>query len=141
MSDYPADLAGLVRPHRRTFVPKGWGWEDWIWNGDLYCGKVLFVKQAKECSYHYHKVKDETFLLLEGRVLLVYTDSGRRLPRDVLEVAEEYGKAASVILEPGDVFHVPPLMRHQFRGLRDSRLIEFSTHHDDADSHRLVKGY
>ena len=41
--------------------PKGWGYEKWIVNNDLYCGKVLFFERGKKCSWHYHKVKDETF--------------------------------------------------------------------------------
>ena len=43
------------------FVPKGWGYEHWIVNKEDYCGKLLFFKKGKRCSWHYHKLKDETF--------------------------------------------------------------------------------
>ena len=52
--------------------PKGWGYEKWIVNNDLYCGKVLFFERGKKCSWHYHKVKDETFYVQSGEILLRY---------------------------------------------------------------------
>lgn len=144
--------AGVITADNRIFVTKGWGWEDWIWNYGLYCGKVLFVKQGKRCSWHYHKVKDETFLLTEGEVLIRYCYDLRLMREyetyvakgDVLAISllvkDKYKFACEVILRPGGVFHVPPGCPHQFVGLLDSKLIEFSTHHDDADSIRLIKG-
>ena len=41
------------------FVKKGWGYEKWIVNKDLYCGKLLFFNAGKKCSWHYHVKKDE----------------------------------------------------------------------------------
>ena len=56
----------------RNFVSKGWGYEDWIVNTEKYCGKVLFFKKGKKCSWHYHKIKDETFYVQSGKVQLLY---------------------------------------------------------------------
>mgnify|MGYP001328181883 CR=1 FL=1 len=56
-------------------VPKGWGYEKWIVNTDEYCGKLLFFDEGKRCSWHYHNLKDETFYLQSGRILLYYGDS------------------------------------------------------------------
>lgn len=137
---YDHNLIGLVPAQRRTFVKKGWGSEDWIWNSDRYCGKLLFVQQGMECSYHYHQIKDETFLLMEGLLLVRYSPSLFPVPQTWEESREEWVKCPGIVLQPGDVFHVPPFMRHQFRGLKDSKLIEFSTRHDDADSIRLLLG-
>ena len=111
------------------FVSKGWGWESWLANTPEYCGKILYVHKSKKCSYHLHKLKDETFFILEGLIKLLYSESS-----DKLEEAKE------IILEPGYSFRVPRLMRHQFIGLENSRIIEVSTHHDDEDSYRMVKG-
>src|SRR5262252_2427182 len=44
-------------------VPKGWGREVWIVNGDLYCGKILEIRKGKRCSLHFHKIKNESFYL------------------------------------------------------------------------------
>ena len=55
-------------------VPKGWGYEKWIVNTEEYCGKLLFLNEGKRCSWHYHKLKDETFYLQSGKILLYYGD-------------------------------------------------------------------
>ena len=75
-------------------VPKGWGYEKWIVNTDEYCGKLLFFNKGKRCSWHYHKIKDETFYLQSGSILLFYGDT------DSLEDAK------TLLLEPGDKFHI-----------------------------------
>ena len=43
-------------------VPKGWGYEKWITNNEKYCGKLLYFNKGKKCSWHYHEIKEETFL-------------------------------------------------------------------------------
>ena len=53
-------------------VPKGWGFEKWIVNTELYCGKLLHFNMGKRCSWHYHKIKDETFYVQSGELLLMY---------------------------------------------------------------------
>jgi mannose-6-phosphate isomerase-like protein (cupin superfamily) len=108
-------------------VEKGWGYELWIVNKD-YCGKLLYFHKGKRCSYHYHRVKDEVFYLQSGRLLVRYAD------HDDLDQAE------AVELRPGMRFSIPTGLRHQMIALEDSELFEFSTHHEDADSVRVVKG-
>jgi quercetin dioxygenase-like cupin family protein len=110
------------------FVDKGWGWEKWIVNKPEYCGKLLFLEEGKRCSFHYHKLKDETFYLQSGKLILRYSDD------DDLEKTEE------IILNKGDSFYVYPGLRHQMEALSDSELFEFSTQHFDEDSHRIING-
>ncbi|MBU2104686.1 MAG: cupin domain-containing protein [Nanoarchaeota archaeon] len=98
-------------------VKKIWGKEIWMANTDKYCGKLLKIEKGKRCSIHYHKIKDETFYILEGRVLM-----------------EVDNKIA--IMEKGEVVRIVPLTKHRFSGLKDSIIIEISTHHDDSDSCR-----
>ena len=43
-------------------VPKGWGWERWIVNCEEYCGKLLFFKGGKRCSWHRHELKMKYFI-------------------------------------------------------------------------------
>ena len=109
-------------------VPKGWGYEKWIVNTDEYCGKLLHFIKGKKCSWHYHKLKDETFYLQEGKLLVKYSDN------DNLDEANE------VILERGDKFHVYRGLRHQMFAMEDTDMFEFSPQHFDSDSHRIVKG-
>ena len=110
------------------YVKKGWGYEKWIVNKSEYCGKLLFFKKNKKCSWHYHKVKDEVFYLQSGKMIVRYgTD-------DNPEFAQE------ILLEPGQNFYVPVGLRHQMCALEDSELFEFSTQHFDEDSYRVKKG-
>jgi len=51
------------------FVSKGWGHEKVICNTEEYCGKLLYFVKGKKCSFHYHKLKDETFYLQSGKIL------------------------------------------------------------------------
>lgn len=110
------------------FVPKGWGFEKWIVNCDEYCGKLLYFVKGKKCSWHYHKLKDETFYIQSGKIQLRYSDE------DKLKYALE------VILGPGDKFHIYRGLRHQMIALEDTELFEFSTEHFDEDSYRIEKG-
>jgi len=110
------------------FVKKGWGYEKWIVNKALYCGKLLFFNKGKKCSWHYHKNKDEVFYLQSGRMIVRYSD------KDSLDIAEE------IMLEPGMNFYIYPGLRHQMEAIEDSVLYEFSTEHFDKDSYRLIKG-
>jgi mannose-6-phosphate isomerase-like protein (cupin superfamily) len=101
-------------------VPKDWGEEHWIVNRE-YCGKLLRIRRGHRCSLHYHKNKDEVFYVAKGKVLL------------------ELGGDES-ILEPGDHRRVAPGTIHRFTGITDAELVEFSTHHEDSDSHRVERG-
>ena len=111
-----------------AIYPNGWGYEKWIVNKYEYCGKLLHIIKGKKCSWHYHKLKDETFYLQEGKILLKYSDE------DNIEESKE------LILERGDKFHVYRGLRHQMFALEDTDLFEFSTQHFDNDSYRVIKG-
>tara|TARA_B100001094_G_C17686455_1_gene555942 strand:+ start:187 stop:546 length:360 start_codon:yes stop_codon:yes gene_type:complete len=110
------------------FVPKGWGFEKWIVNNEKYCGKLLFFVKGRKCSWHYHKLKDETFFIQSGRILLKWSDKD-----DIINSHE-------VILTKGDSWHVNVGQRHQMTALEDTELFEFSTQHFEEDSYRLIKG-
>lgn len=110
------------------FVPKGWGFEKWIVNTEEYCGKLLYFIKGKKCSWHYHKLKDETFYLQSGKIVLKYSDN------DDISLAKE------IILTRGDKFHIYRGLRHQMTALEDTELYEFSTQHFDEDSIRITPG-
>lgn len=110
------------------FVKKGWGYEKWIVNKDLYCGKLLYFNKGKKCSWHYHIKKDEVFYLQSGRMIVRYSN------------LDDISKAEELMLEPGMNFYIYPGLRHQMEALEDSELYEFSTEHFDDDSHRITKG-
>ena len=107
-------------------VQKGWGYEKWICNTEEYCGKLLHIIKGKRCSWHYHTLKDETFYLQEGKLLVKYSDDNDR------------DNAKELIMERGDKFHVYRGLRHQMLALEDTDMFEFSTQHFDEDSYRAV---
>lgn len=111
----------------RKFTSKPWGYEDHIWNGD-YCGKLLHMHGGKCLSWHKHLVKEESFYLQSGKVILYFGFD------------EDIAKAEIVELNPGDSFHVPVGLIHRLEAVVDSDIFEFSTHHEDSDSIRLIPG-
>lgn len=148
------DISGPVPTDQIRIIHKGWGYERVVVNSPLYCGKELYFFSGRSCSFHYHRLKDETFLVKSGLIRIRWiTPVGRtapwwqdervlqqsevtdRTPQDIL-----YQASAIRTLSPGDVFHVPVGMIHQMTGLGDSSLMEFSTHHEDSDSYRLLPG-
>lgn len=107
---------------------KGWGHEEWIINNNLYCGKILHFQSRKRCSFHFHKIKTETFYLQTGSLKILFS------------FGDDISEAEELILKPGDTFHVPVGLRHQMIALEYSVLLEFSTQHFEADSYRIIKG-
>lgn len=99
-------------------VPKVWGYEKWLENNDKYCCKLLSLNKGYQCSLHYHKNKDEMFLVTKGHVRL--------------EMAGEV-----LHLRDGDFVRLKPETIHRFTGLEDSLIVEVSTHHEEDDSYRL----
>ncbi len=111
----------LIDPKEMNFVSKRW--ELWIWNGDQYCGKKLFIKQGRFCSYHHHKIKDEVLYIESGKIAMNY---------------QQDLEAKQTIMPAGYAFHVEPGQDHQMHALEDTIIIEFSTHHEDEDSYRTT---
>lgn len=114
--------------NQKTFVPKGWGGETIICNNDLYCGKILHIGKGKQFSWHYHRIKDETFYVSKGMLVLLVGET------DNIE------DSRALLLKEGDSIHIPIGVRHRLIGVEDSDVFEFSTHHEDDDSVRVIKG-
>ena len=108
--------------------PKGWGYEKWIVNKPEYCGKLLFIEKDKKVSWHYHILKDETFYIQSGSIVLLYSEE------------DDIESANKTVLNKGDSFHIPRKLRHRMIALEDTELFEFSTQHFETDSYRLIKG-
>lgn len=101
-------------------VHKDWGEEHWIVNNEKYCGKKMLIKQGFYSSYHKHKIKEETFYILDGE----------------LEVIHE-GKYLK--LGKGETLHLKPEGYHSFRAIQNTIFFEFATQHLDEDNYRLTK--
>ena len=97
-----------------------WGSEFWFANNKKYCGKVLELKKGFRCSFHSHKIKEETFIVVQGKVLMENDEK-------------------TWVMRPGAVQHIPPGLAHRFTGFEDSLIIEASTTHYEDDSYRKTK--
>jgi len=113
-------LKELIASQKPEFHKKNWGNELWIANTSLYCGKILNLNEGWQCSIHFHKVKDETFYILGGIVVMGAYDE-------------------EIVMKPGDTLRIVPGTKHCFTGLKDSKIIEISTHHEEGDSYRIVE--
>ena len=119
----------MVKPEvtQGCCVPKGWGEEIIIENNEKYCGKILIFKQGCKFSMHYHMNKDETWWVEYGEFLYRWIDT-------------ETAEMNEVKLEEGDVVRQRPGQPHQLEAISNGRIFEVSTHHEDSDSYRVIKG-
>jgi mannose-6-phosphate isomerase-like protein (cupin superfamily) len=114
------------------FVYKDWGYEKIIENNDLYCGKILFIKKGHCISLQYHKIKDETFYVLDGDLLAKFAESSNLL---------NFEEIIPVKMGQGDVRRIRPGEVHQLYAVEDSMIIEVSTTHFDEDTYRITKKF
>ena len=105
--------------YKSIFIDKVWGKEEIIANNE-YCGKILHLRRGFRCSIHMHKLKDEVFYILEGKIFMEVN-------------GDEY------TMLPGEAIRILPNTYHRFTGLTDAKILEVSTHHRDEDSYRLTK--
>ncbi len=103
-----------------SIVPKVWGYETWYINEPEYCCKVLDIKKFASGSLHYHSIKKETFIITKGKIQL------------------EHGDKKEVV-RTGAIITIEPKTPHRFTALKESSILEISTHHDDTDVTRLEK--
>lgn len=107
---------------------KSWGYEEWIVNNDLYCGKRLhFATRGGQTSLHFHAKKHETMFVQQGifRIVVIDTETAMKIEHDLFQ---------------GESLVIPPNTPHRIIAKSDrSVLIEFSTHHEDSDSYRIEK--
>jgi len=107
-------------------VEKPWGWE-LVWaETESYVGKLLHVRAGQALSLQYHEVKDEAWLVQEGRASL--------------ELGEVGGELETVEIGPGDTFRYRPRTVHRVTAIDDLTVVEISTNHLD-DVVRLEDDY
>jgi D-lyxose ketol-isomerase len=127
--------SGIVE--HMTYVPKAWGSETWITNTDKYCAKILRIAKGMFCSFHYHKIKEETFTVISGQVLIICADQAEATTIAIGDVSRDTPMIQK-ILYPGQAWNILPGCVHQFYAIDDAVIFETSTHHLDSDSYRLT---
>ena len=95
-------------------VEKPWGHE-LIWaETDDYVGKLLFVRAGHALSLQYHEVKDEAWLVQDGRATLELGEVGQKM------LHEE-------VISAGAAFHYRPGTVHRVTAIEDTTILEVST--------------
>jgi mannose-6-phosphate isomerase len=93
-------------------VEKPWG-SELIWaHTDRYVGKILHIRKGEALSLQYHRVKEETIMVLTGSIVLRYESA-------------EFSSTAT--LKRLDAFHIPPGLIHRMIALEDAEVLEVST--------------
>lgn len=94
-------------------IPKPWGYElRWAWSRH-YAAKILHLRAGHRLSLQYHRVKEESLLVLCGRL--------------TLELEGPAGSMLHVQAAPGQAFHIAPGRKHRLAALEDSDVLEVST--------------
>jgi mannose-6-phosphate isomerase-like protein (cupin superfamily) len=94
-------------------VDKPWGHE-LIWaRTDRYVGKILHIRAGEALSLQYHRVKDETIMVLTGKLRFEHFAEGQ--------------PPTSIELGPREPFHITPSLRHRMIALEDTDVLEVST--------------
>ena len=107
-------------------INKYWGDIETIYSSEDFCLKKIFMKKDCQSSLEYHVKKDERYYILSGKVKV-----GLRIGR---------AKNTSIILNEGDVYHIPSGLMHMRIALEDSVIIEWSNKDDDLDSNIVEDG-
>jgi len=116
--------------HKCIRASKVWGIEHIITTEEQeYCMKLMEVYPGAQCSLHFHSQKDESFLLIQGKLTVQYY-----LPD---------GNIKTVNLTPYEAVSIPKNTPHTFSAPEDqeepSLFVEASTYDSPYDSYRLTK--
>jgi len=108
-------------------VEKPWGHE-LIWaKTEEYAGKLLFVRAGQALSLQFHREKDESWYVLEGKAELELGEVGQAV-------------LTSEVVGPGAAFRFRPGTVHRVTAVEDTTILEVSTPQLD-DIIRLEDSY
>ena len=94
-------------------IEKPWGYELLFAHTPRYAGKIIFIRQGHRLSLQYHKQKDESIYIYQGKALL--------------EMGGQDGNLEESIVQAGDCFRVQPMTKHRLKAIEDTTLFEAST--------------
>jgi mannose-6-phosphate isomerase len=111
--DAPAGGSVSGRGDTARRVDKPWGHE-LIWTQtDHYVGKLIAIDAGRRLSLQKHLEKDESILVISGRLRLHLEDEG--------------GSIQAIEMGPGDHQRVPTGRIHRFEAIEQTELVEVST--------------
>ena len=110
-------------------VEKGWGKEVIYADHEEYCGKLLvYDKAGATSSMHFHKIKKESWYVLQGSFEYKVIDTS-------------IGNINTVVINQGDVVTNEIYTIHQLIAREDNSIIvEVSTKDYSYDNYRVIPG-
>jgi mannose-6-phosphate isomerase len=93
-------------------IEKPWGFELLLAHTTKYAAKIIFVKAGHRLSLQYHRAKEESLYLYQGKALI--------------EIEENHVLVKHAA-EAGYCCHIPPSTKHRLAAIEDSTFIEVST--------------
>jgi len=122
------DLNLEISSPKSTFdiLEKYWGKIETIASNKYLAAKRILKNANCQSSLEYHLNKKEAYIIQSGKIKV-----GLRVGR---------AENNSILLEPGDVFVIPPGVMHMRIGVENAVIIEISTKDDDSDSKLVEDG-
>ena len=118
---------GLGYPHTPRIVTKAWGSEEIICQQPHAC-KIMRLKPGFQVSLHWHRNKTETFILIEGELIIEGSEqSGGKYIR---HLRDKYSSLTLPIMTP-HTFYCPDNQKGE------TVFVEASTSDDPGDSYRI----
>jgi len=94
-------------------IEKPWGFELIFAKTNDYVGKILHINKGHQLSLQYHREKEETIFVAQGRMKFIFEESA--------------GELKEIILNTGEAHHIPPNKQHRMIALEDCDIFEVST--------------
>jgi len=108
------DSSGFSNDSYVRRIEKPWGYElHWVPENAPYMGKILHINEGKRLSLQLHDQKQESWLLMNGRAVVIW--------------ANNQGELIETELEAGNGYTTKTGQRHRLVGMTDCDVVEVST--------------
>jgi mannose-6-phosphate isomerase-like protein (cupin superfamily) len=118
---------GKVTTIRPIIIDKTWGREEIIHN-DTHCLKIMTLIPGYEVSNHWHSKKQESFILISGKLIIESTDQRGNITKTKLTKPLE---SFTLDINVPHTFYCPDEQKE------DTIFLEASTTDDSRDSYRI----
>lgn len=125
------NIVNIYQERNGYLVPKIWGNELHLVNEEEYTVKVMKLEPGHNCSFHLHKNKKESFVLLQGELIIDFISTDKAQSKS-FHIKEKF---ETITLEPMTI--------HSFRcpdnQKEETVFLECSTKDEASDSYRFTK--
>lgn len=121
------DVPGFTNQPFIQKIPKPWGYElKFTPDGLSYVGKILHINAGRRISLQVHESKQESWLLLKGKITMILEDTTGELVEINMEMGQGYSTGIG--------------QKHRLVGVEDSDVLEVSMP-EAGNTYRLEDDY